>query len=156
MIIHPDVNAKLIAPILSVIKDMLHQILDISSEMGRMYVLNVPFQSKGIGALIDITGDYNGKIFLEMDSKAAVKLAELFLNENIEKFDDTVISGVGELLNIIAAKISGKVSNFANIVMSTPKIITKFSKIIDNNRKNIMIIPVGFGKYIINVSFYLV
>lgn len=154
MEIQPDVNALVIAPILSSIETTLTKMLNTELERGQMYVLNIPLISMGVGAVIDIKGDYNGKVLLDMNTEAAMKISEIFLKEKIEEFDDLVISTVGEMLNVIAGDFSTKLDE-SKLKISVPQIITKHSKITDKTERNIMIIPLGFDKYIMNISFYI-
>ncbi|MBU1078553.1 MAG: chemotaxis protein CheX [Spirochaetes bacterium] len=155
MLVQPDVNSKVIVPVLMSIESSLNDLLHIEVERGQMYVLSVPFISMGIGAIIYVSGDYNGKIFLDMGPKAAIKITELFLREKVTKFDKLVQSTIGELVNVIAGKIATAIGEFSNVNISTPKIISKYTKNEDTTKRNIALIPMGFDKYILNVSFFI-
>lgn len=153
-----DVDIRLITPIIESIETLLNKILNTSIERGKMYVLDIPFISMGVGAIISFSGIFNGKIFLDMCPDAALKLTQLYLKENITKFDKLAINTVAEILNMISGNIVGKIKNYGDIKISPPKIVTKFSKpseYQDISHKNIVIIPLGFDKYIINVSFFI-
>ncbi len=150
-----DVDVRLIVPVVESIEVSLTKILNIKIERGKMYVLDIPFTSMGIGTIIDFSGDFKGKIFLDMRPETAMRLAEIYLREKIEKFDELVISTVSEVLNIIGGNISTRIQNYGNIKISVPRIITKFSKNPEYERKKIIIIPLGFEENIINISFYI-
>lgn len=152
-----DVDERLILPVVESIESLLKEIFNIEILRGKMVILNIPFISMGIGAIIDISGDFNGRIFIDMKPETALRMASLFLNENISKFDETAISTVGEILNTIAGRIVNKINSYGygKIKISTPKIITKFTKIKDIESKNVILIPLGFENYIINTIFYL-
>ena len=124
-----DVDVRLIVPVVESIETSLKKIFNINIERGKMYVLNNLFTSMGIGAIIDFLGDFSGKIFLDMQ--------------------------VGEVLNVIAGDIARRIQNYGNIKVSVPKIVTKFTKHPSVEHKNIIMIPLGFNKYIINVSFFI-
>ncbi len=155
MKIKADIDARLVVPVIESCEESLSKISNVKIERGKTYVLNIPFTSMGIGAIINFSGDFKGKIFLDMKSNAAIELTRMFLRENIEKFDKLVIDAVSEILNVIAGNIVNKIHRYGNIEITAPRVITKFSKHIDLKDKNVIIIPLGFNKHIINVSFFI-
>ena len=58
----------------------------------------------GVVAIIGITGDVTGRVFLDMNKETALSVASKMNNEEITEFDDLVIATVTELANMIAGK----------------------------------------------------
>lgn len=150
-----DIDVRLIVPIVESIEETFDKFFNIKIERGRTCVLDIPFHSRGIGAIVKIIGDFNGKLFLDMLPNAACRLASLLLKKEMPELDETVISTVGEILNIITGDASTKIIHYGNVNISTPEIITARDVSNKIEHKKVIIVPLGFESHILNVIFYL-
>ena len=159
-----DIDLRLIVPAVESIEQTFKNFINLKIERGQMFVMDMPMISSGIGAIVNVSGDFKGKFFLDMVQEAACRLASILLKEDKKEFDEVVVSTVGEILNIIVADISKKIQHYGTIHISTPEIITindetklQYLNEVDNNieHKNTIFLPLGFEKHILNIKFYI-
>lgn len=156
MKINADIDVRLIVPIVESIEATFFKFFNIKIERGKTYVLDIPMASQGIGATVTLTGEFNGKLFLDMMPQAAFRLAGILTQTTYTELNETVISTVGEILNIIAGDASTRIQSYGNVDISIPEIITVKDLHNRVDHKNVIIVPLGFERHILNVIFYLI
>ncbi len=154
-IIYPDIDVRLINPVIEAIEESIKELFGIKINKGTLFVLDLPFTTMGVGAIIDFYDHFTGKILLDMMKRTAKFLAEKFLHEEIKEFNQLVIDSISEILNIIAGKITTKIQHYGSTRITPPKVITENIVSDTIEHKKLMVVPLGIEKDIINVNFFI-
>jgi chemotaxis protein CheX len=90
---------ELIQPFINAADAVLSQGLQSPMCIGNLTMEEDSYRRKGVAALIWLTGDIEGRIIFDLDSKTAVQVASRFAGSEIQESDSLVRETVCELAN---------------------------------------------------------
>jgi chemotaxis protein CheX len=99
MVQGPNMKMELIQPFINAADAVLAQGLSTPISIGNISMEQEAYRRKGIAALIWLTGDIEGRIVLDLDSKTAVQVASQFAGTELPESDQLVREAVCELAN---------------------------------------------------------
>lgn len=150
-----DINTEIVKTVVDTVVFVLSNITGAEAVRGQLFFLPVAFTTMGLGAIINVAGDFEGQIMVDMTEPAALFLASRLLKEEIPAMNELVASAIGELGNTIAGRAASGLARFGNIRISPPEVISDNTKNRIPEDRKIFIFPLGIGKHLINVNFFI-
>jgi chemotaxis protein CheX len=92
---------ELIQPFINAADAVLAQSLCCETRIGDVTMEEETYRRKGVAALVDISGDIEGRIIFDMDASTAMKVAAYLAGGEIEASDSIVRETVSELANMV-------------------------------------------------------
>jgi chemotaxis protein CheX len=92
---------ELIQPFINSADAVLAESMQCDTHIGDVSMEEETYRRKGIAALIEITGDIEGRIILDTDAPTAMEIAKHLAGDNIEASDELVRETVCELANMV-------------------------------------------------------
>jgi chemotaxis protein CheX len=92
---------ELIQPFINAADAVLAESLACETRVGDVSMEEETYRRKGVAALVDISGDIEGRIIFDMDKATAMKVAAYLAGGEIEASDATVRETVSELANMV-------------------------------------------------------
>jgi chemotaxis protein CheX len=90
---------ELIQPFINAADAVLAQSLQCPMTVGNLSMEQEAYRSKGVAALVAVTGDIEGRIIFDFDPKTAVRIASKFAGTELPESDELVQEAVFELAN---------------------------------------------------------
>jgi len=90
---------ELIQPFINAADAVLAQGLQSPTTIGNLSMEEEAYRSKGVAALIAVTGDIEGRMIVDLDPATAVKVASRFAGAELPESDDLIRETVCELAN---------------------------------------------------------
>ena len=90
---------ELIQPFINAADAVLCQTLQSPTKIVEVSMDEETYRRKGIAAIINITGDIEGRVIFDLDTSTAVKIATVFAGEPVDASDEVVRDTVCELAN---------------------------------------------------------
>ena len=92
---------ELIQPFINSADAVLAQSLQCETRVGDVSMEEETYRRKGVAALVEITGDIEGRIILDTDPSTAMHVAKHLAGGDIDSSDDLVRETVCELANMV-------------------------------------------------------
>jgi chemotaxis protein CheX len=92
---------ELIQPFINAADAVLAESLHCETRVGDVNMEEEVYRRKGVAALVDISGDIEGRIIFDMDRSTAMQVAEYLAGGAIEASDAIVGETVNELANMV-------------------------------------------------------
>lgn len=89
----------LIQPFINAADAVLSQGLNSPIEIGNLTMEEDAYRRKGVAAMVELSGDIEGRIILDLAPKTAAKIASLLSGTELPETDDLVREAVCELAN---------------------------------------------------------
>jgi chemotaxis protein CheX len=90
---------ELIQPFINAADAVLSQGLQSPMEIGNLSMEEEAYRRKGIAAMVKLSGDIEGRIIFDLDTKTAARMASLFSGTELPETDSLVREAVCELAN---------------------------------------------------------
>jgi chemotaxis protein CheX len=90
---------ELIQPFINAADAVLSQGLQSPMEIGNLSMEEEAYRRKGIAAMVQLSGDIEGRIIFDLDPKTAARMASLFSGTELPETDSLVREAVCELAN---------------------------------------------------------
>jgi chemotaxis protein CheX len=90
---------ELIQPFINAADAVLAQSLQCPMTVGNLSMEQEAYRSKGVAALVAVTGDIEGRIIFDFDPETAVRVASKFAGTELAESDSLVQEAVFELAN---------------------------------------------------------
>jgi len=118
-------KAEYINPFIESVYNLFEMMLGCSVERGEPGLSKGDANPRDITALIGLSGTVKGTVALGFPVETALKMVSRLLGMEIKTVDETIIDGVGELVNIVAGGAKAKFSEFHGppINLSIPTIV---------------------------------
>ena len=92
---------ELIQPFINSADSVLAQSLGCATRIGDVSMEEEVYRRKGVAALVEITGDIEGRVIFDMNSATATKVASFLTGSDVEESEDLVRETVCELANMV-------------------------------------------------------
>ena len=92
---------ELIQPFINAADAVLSETLQSTAKIGDVSMDEETYRRKGVAALINITGDIEGRVIFDLDPPTAAKIASHFAGSPVEETEDIVKETVCELANLV-------------------------------------------------------
>src|SRR5258708_24564415 len=92
---------ELIQPFINAADAVLAESLHCATRVGDVNMEEETYRRKGVAALVDISGDIEGRIIFDMDRSTAMQVGKYLAGSEIEASDDMVHETVSELANMV-------------------------------------------------------
>jgi chemotaxis protein CheX len=92
---------ELIQPFINSADAVLAESMQCETRIGDVSMEEETYRRKGVAALIEITGDIEGRIILDTDASTAMEIAKHLAGGDIEASEDLVRETVCELANMV-------------------------------------------------------
>jgi chemotaxis protein CheX len=89
----------LIQPFINAADAVLSQGLNSPIEIGNLTMEEDAYRRKGVAAMVELSGDIEGRIILDVESSTAARIASLISGTEVPETDDLVREAVCELAN---------------------------------------------------------
>ncbi|GAB4375062.1 MAG: chemotaxis protein CheX [Spirochaetales bacterium] len=147
-------KAKYVNPFLAASINLFKEYLGIQVESGKPYLRTDPQNLEEVSAIIGLAGETTGAVVLSFSRETAIKIVSKFAHTEYHALTNSVLDGVGELINIIAGNAKQGLEDF-RIDISLPGVITGNQYRI-HWPENIPVITIPFkselGDFTVNVS----
>ncbi|ADG81008.1 chemotaxis protein CheX [Thermincola potens] len=97
-------KADIINPFLTSAMEILQMEAGIKPVRGALSLADACWTTREITVMISITGAVEGTFQIGMSEKTAIAVTSRMLGEEMREFDKWVLSGIGEMANIIAGR----------------------------------------------------
>lgn len=116
---------NLINPFIDAVNNLFTTMLSASVKKGNIGVSTDHSHPYEVTALIGLSGDVRGTVSLSFPTDTALKMVNKMLMIDSDVVDDTVIDGVGELVNIVAGSAKSKLikSDGRPLDLSLPNVV---------------------------------
>lgn len=114
--------------------------------------------SKGMVAMVGITGDLNGRVFFEMDDETARRLGAAVVGADLPEFGTLMQSAVGELGNMFTGRAITLLGETGYRVLNTPPVIFRVGSMSVSDIQGmdrILIAPMELGAGKMTISLHL-
>ena len=148
-------NIEYINPFVEASYEILKEVLQVDIRRGEIYLKEDASSLTGIGFLIGLLGEAEGRLILDIEKNTALKIASILNQEEFTEIDDLVIASIGEIANMITALAITKLHNKGYNFNLTPPSIIKGEKVeISNFELETLVVPLElpFGKVEINIA----
>jgi chemotaxis protein CheX len=115
-------KAKYINPFLQASLNLFREYLGMNVSAGTPFINKEPKDLFEVSSIIGLAGQTVGAIVLSFPRECAIKIVSQFAREQYTTLSNTVLDGVGELVNIIAGNAKKDLLDF-KIVISLPGVI---------------------------------
>ncbi len=97
------IDVNLVNPFFSAFYERVKELVpeNVSFQLGEFHIREEPYTSLDINVLCSITGEFNGKTVMSMDTRVALEIAEIMFGRPVDSFESDAQSAVTELMNII-------------------------------------------------------
>lgn len=92
---------ELIQPFINAADAVLAEMLQCSTSIGDLSMENEVYRRKGVAALVNITGDIEGRVILDLEGPTAAGIATRLAGTKVEESDDMVRETVSEIANLV-------------------------------------------------------
>lgn len=114
-------NADLINPFIKASRDILQQMANIPSELGKVYVKDASFDAPNVTILIGLTGEMKGQVVIGMSEDMAKKIASNMMGGMpVETLDEIAKSAISELGNMVLGNTATLLYNIGIKIDITP------------------------------------
>ncbi len=154
-------NFKYVNPfVMSAIK-IIKETTDVGVAKKGIYTSNGKVSIGGVGIILNITGDIQGKVVYEFSRGITMRLASKMIEKSMIKFDDPdkfknlLESAIKELANLISGKAITILSELGyNCMITPPEIFLGKGTILIPKKDSAIVIELrsGFGDFTINLS----
>jgi chemotaxis protein CheX len=90
---------ELIQPFINAADAVLSQGLKSPTEIGSLSMEEEAYRRRGVAAVVQLTGDIEGRVIFDLGAKTAAKVASAFAGTELKESDDLVREAVCELAN---------------------------------------------------------
>jgi len=97
-----SVSKDLIAPFVDAVSNVFNTMIDIQIEKQGAYLLEEHKVQYDVSGVMGITGKLSGTIAVSFPKKLSCQVVSALLGEKLETFDETVVDGIGEVVNMIS------------------------------------------------------
>jgi chemotaxis protein CheX len=97
----PKMKMGLIQPFINAADAVLSQGLNSPIEIGNLTMEEDAYRRKGVAALVELSGDVEGRIILDVAPRTAARIASLLSGTELPETDELVREAVAELANQI-------------------------------------------------------
>ena len=116
---------ELIQPFINSADSVLGQSLGCETQIGDVSMEEEVYRRKGVAALVNITGDIEGRVIFDMDAGTATRVAAFLTGAEAEGSDDIVRETVCELANmVVGSAVSSLNDQGVHFKISPPEIHT--------------------------------
>jgi len=150
-----EMNICFVTPVMEAIWEILVEMVDPHPDRGTTFYMELSITTMGIASIIDIVGDYKGKIVLDMKRETAIQITKDLTKDDISPDDEMVYGVIGEVVNTIAGKAVSKLSPYGHFDISPPSFLRENIIKASSNKTKIMIVPIGLRQGLINVNFFI-
>lgn len=116
-------DAKFINPFISASLNLFNEYMEVEVKPGKPYILDDPFDLKGVSAIIGLAGDTTGALVLSFSRETAIEMVSRLEGKKYIALGAEILDGVGEMVNIIAGNAKKDLLDY-RIAISLPGIIT--------------------------------
>ncbi len=116
-------NAKFINPFINASLNLFREYMKVDVTPGKPFVLDDPFDLKGVSAIIGLAGDTTGALVLSFSRETAIEMVSRLEGHKYIALGAEILDGVGEMVNIIAGNAKKDLLEY-RILISLPGIIT--------------------------------
>ena len=148
-------NIDYINPFVEASYEILKEILQVEIRRGEIYLKGDSSQINGIGFIVGLIGEAEGRLILDIEFSAALKIASIMNQEEFQQIDEMVIASIGEIANMITASAVTKLhAKGYNFDLTPPSIIKGKEVEITNIELETLVVPLElpFGKVEINIA----
>lgn len=95
-----------------------------SAQIGNLSTKDKEVISSGVVVIVGIVGALRGNVVYSIDLEAAKQIAATMMCDTVEELDDTALSAISELTNMLTAHAATAFSNIGIIIdISTPTML---------------------------------
>lgn len=95
-----------------------------SAQIGNLSTKEKEVISSGVVVIVGIVGALRGNVVYSIDLEAAKQIAATMMCDSVEELDDTALSAISELTNMLTAHAATAFSNIGIIIdISTPTML---------------------------------
>ncbi len=148
-------NIEYINPFVEASYELLKEVLQVDIRRGEIFLKERVSSIKGVGIILGLIGQAEGRLILDMDAKTAYTIASIMNNEKYESLDDIVIDTIGEMANMITALAITKLHHKGfDFDLTPPSIITGREVEVTDTDLETLVVPLEFpfGGIDINIA----
>ncbi|BCV25656.1 MAG TPA: hypothetical protein GXX50_10370 [Firmicutes bacterium] len=150
-------EAKFINPILTACDEVVHQLLKLDGQRGRVHIRKVPFLPEEVLVLFDVTGDFCCQVVLSLEDRWGLEIASQLLGTTSVLFlTDLARSALGELGNMIMGRaLTILAEEGIQASLTVPTVLTgrEFNRAADRqDDRPLLVIPFEFGRGRIEIN----
>ena len=116
-------EAKFINPFINASLNLFNEYMDVNIKPGKPFILEDPFDLRGVSAIIGLAGDTTGALVLSFSRETAIEMVSRLEGKKYIALGAEILDGVGEMVNIIAGNAKKDLLDY-RILISLPGIIT--------------------------------
>ncbi len=156
-----DSNFKYVNPFITSAIKVIRETTDIEVAKKRIYSRFGKVSLGGVGIILNLTGDIQGRVVYEFSRDITMRLASKMIEKSMIKFDDPenfkklLESAIKELANLISGNAITILSELDyNCMITPPEIFLGKGKILIPKKNSAIVIDLrsGFGDFAINLS----
>lgn len=95
----PNMKMDLIQPFINAADAVLSQGMKSPIEIGNLTMEEDAYRRKGVAAMVELSGDIEGRIILDIEPSAAARIASMLSGTEVPETDELVREAVCELAN---------------------------------------------------------
>ncbi|MCX8059505.1 MAG: chemotaxis protein CheX [Spirochaetes bacterium] len=148
-------NIEYINPFVEASYEILSEVLQVEIKRGELYLKENVSSIKGVGVIVGLIGEAEGRLILDMNEKTACEIASIMNGEKYTKVDEIVKDTISEVSNMITAlsitKLHDKGFNFD---LTPPSIISGKEVEVRDKDLETLVVPLilPFGTVEINIA----
>lgn len=148
-------NIEYINPFVEASYEILSEVLNVEIKRGELYLKESVSSLRGLGIIVGLIGEAEGRLILDMDEKTACEIASIMNGEKYTKIDEIVKDSLAEISNMITAlsitKLHDKGFNFD---LTPPSVISGKEVEIRDKDLETLVVPLvlPFGVIEINIA----
>lgn len=114
-------DVSYINPFIKSTIDTYKMMLNVSAEPQKPFLKSLPWPTYDITGTIGLSGKAQGIIAMAYSNIAAIRTVTALVGETVHKDDDSVIDGIGEIVNIVAGYAKKDLTQFS-LEISLPSV----------------------------------
>lgn len=117
-------DVKHINPFIESFTNVMPELGFSSAQIGNLSTKDKEVISSGVVVIVGIVGAIRGNVVYSIDIEAAKQIAATMMCDSVEELDDTALSAISELTNMLTAHAATAFSNIGIIIdISTPTML---------------------------------
>jgi Predicted inhibitor of MCP methylation, homolog of CheC len=134
-------DVKLVNPFIDSFTSVMPELGFGSVQIGKLSAKGREIVGSGVLVVVGIVGAVRGNVLYAIDCEAAKKIASTMMCDEVEELDDTALSAISELTNMLTAHAATAFYNIGiEIDISTPTMLQGKDVLINMNSDQVLCI----------------
>jgi chemotaxis protein CheX len=144
-----------IRPFVDAAQTVLEQVLSERAEAGELELISRSVASRGVTTIVGVTGEAEGRVFLDMTTASALLIVKKMNGENPSELDDLGRDTLSELTSMITGRAVAILNDAGHhLKVTPPTLLTGDNLTISNPELETLVVPLQtfVGEVVVNVA----